>query len=62
MEVIHGSKGIPLSAIRLCRMDVTHNMALSMCRSPHLNILYLLRSELKDLEAKPQSWIGNVRG
>ena len=45
MEVMHGGCGIPLSAVRPCGMDITHNMTLDMCRSPYLTILYLLRDE-----------------
>ena len=45
MEVMHGGGGTPLSAVRLCGMDVTPRKALDMYGSPHLTIPYLLRDE-----------------
>ena len=45
IEVMYGSKEMPLSAVSLCRMDVTPSLALGMCRSPHQTILYLLKIE-----------------
>ena len=45
MEVMYGCDGIPLSVVRLCRMNVTPSMALDMYESLHLIIPNLLRSE-----------------
>ena len=45
MEVMHGGGGTPLSAVRLCGMDITPRKALDMYGSPHLTIPYLLRGE-----------------
>ena len=45
MEVMYGGGRIPLSVVRPCGMDVTSSMALDMCESPYLTILYLLRIE-----------------
>ena len=39
-------------AVRACEMDVISNMALNMCRSSYLIILYLLKDEHGDLESK----------
>ena len=60
--VMHGGGGTPLSAVRLCEMDVTPKKALDMYGSPHLTILYLLRDEQGDLEDKSQAWIDDIRG
>ena len=62
MGIMHGDSGIPLSAVRPCRMDVTPRKALDMYRSPHLIISYLLRGEQEDLEDKSRAWIGDTRG
>ena len=62
MEVMNGGDETPLSAVRLCGMDVTPKKALDMYRSPHLTILYLLRGEQGDLQDKSQVWIGDTRG
>ena len=61
MAVMHGGGGIPLSAVRPCRMDVTPKKALDMYGNPHLTIPYLLRGEQGDLEGKYQAWIGKTR-
>ena len=61
MEYMHSSRSIVLSAVRICGMDITHDMALNMCESPHLTIPYLLRDEQGDLESKSLSWIGNIK-
>ena len=45
IEVMHGGRGIPLSVVRPHRMDITPDMALNMCRSLHLTVNYLLKSE-----------------
>ena len=37
-EVMHGRRGTLLSAVWLCRMDVTLNLALDICESSHLFI------------------------
>ena len=36
--VMHGGGGIPLSAVRPCKMSVTPRKALEMYGSPHLTI------------------------
>ena len=45
MEVMHGSGGTPLSAVRPYRMGVTSRKALDIYGSLHLTIFYLLRVE-----------------
>ena len=60
MEVMHGGRETPQSAVRPCGMDVTLMKALDMYGSPHLTILYLLRDEQGDLEDKSQGWIGDI--
>ena len=45
MGIMHGSGGIPLSAVRPCGMGVTPRKALDMYESLHLTISYLLRDE-----------------
>ena len=50
--IMHGSGGIPLSAVRLYEMDVISCMALDMYGCLHLIISYLLRDEIRDLNAK----------
>ena len=62
MGVMHGGGETPLSAVRLYGMGVTFKKALDMYGSPHLTILYLLRSEQRDLEDKSRAWIGDTRG
>ena len=62
MGVMHGGGETPLSAVRLCGMDVTPRKALNIYGSPHLTISYLLRGEQGDLEDKSQAWIGDTRG
>ena len=62
IEVMHGSSETPLTAVRLCGMDVIRRKALDMYGSPHLTILYLLRGEQGDLEDKSRAWIGDTRG
>ena len=62
MEVMHGSGGTPLSAVRSCGMDVIPRKALDMYGSPHLTISYLLRDEHGDLKDKSRAWIGDRRG
>ena len=52
MEVMHGSGGTPLSAVRPCGMGVTPRKALDMYGSPHLTIPYLLKDEQADLKDK----------
>ena len=59
---MHGDGGTISNGSRLCRMGVISNMALDMCRNPHLIIRYLLRDESRDLENKSQSWIDNIGG
>ena len=61
MEVIHGSGGTPLSAVRPCGIDITSKKALDIYGSPHLTISYLLRGEQGDLEDKSRTWIGDTR-
>ena len=45
MGVMHDGGGTPLTAVKLCGMDVTPRKALDMYGSSHLTILYLLRDE-----------------
>ena len=45
MEVKHGNKETPLRAVRPYEKGVIPSMALDMCGSPYLIILYLLRVE-----------------
>ena len=44
-----GMKWILLNMIRWCGMDVIASMALDMCKNLHQTILYLVRSEWKEL-------------
>ena len=60
--VIYGGGGTPLSAVRLCRMDIIPKKALDMYGSLHLTIPYLLKGEQGDLEDKSRAWIGGTRG
>ena len=60
--VIHGGSGTPLSAVRLCGMDVTPRKAFDMYRSPYRTTPYLLKGEQEDLEDKSRAWIGDTRG
>ena len=62
MGVMRGGGGTSLSAVRLCGMGITPKKVLDMYGSPHLTILYLLKSEQGDLENKSQAWIGDTRG
>ena len=45
MEVIHGERVTPLSAVRPCRMDVIPSVAFDVSRSLHQVIFYLLKDE-----------------
>ena len=49
MRVMHYSKGTPLSATRSYGMDIILSMALDMCGSLQLIILYLLKTKHKKL-------------
>ena len=60
MGIMQGGSGIPLSAVRLCKMGVTPRKALNMYGSSHLTISYLLRGEQGDLEDKVKGWIGDI--
>ena len=50
IEIMYGGERTLLYTIRSCRMDVTFNLALNMCRSLHLIISYLQRDERDSLE------------
>ena len=45
MEIMGGGEETPLTIVKLCGMEVPSSGALSMSRSLHLNIGYLLRDE-----------------
>ena len=50
--VTGGGEETPLSAVRLCGMEVPPSGALDMSGSPHLTIGYLLRIGCGDLESQ----------
>ena len=50
--VTGGGEETPLSAVRLCGMEVSSSEALYMSGSPHLTIGYLLRIGYGDLESQ----------
>ena len=62
MEVMCSDGGTPLSKNMACGINVTPSMALNMCESLYLIVLYLLKRELEDLEVNSQDWIGNIGG
>ena len=51
IKVMHGNGETPLSKIRMHEMGITLSIALDMCGSLHLTILYLLRVEYENLES-----------
>ena len=51
MEVMHGGRRIPLSAIRLYMMGIIPSLDFDMCRNSLLTISYLLKGEHEDLES-----------
>ena len=58
IEIKYG--GTLLSAVRRYGMGVIPNMALDMCRSLHLIILYLLKNEQGNLESRMDAWLNVV--
>ena len=61
-RIIDSGKKTPISAVKLCEMEVLSSEALDKSEILHLTIDYLLRGENEDLASKFLGLMFKIRG